>query len=174
MNRGSRLAAVAAALAIVTILAVQVAVAAPTSVTKAGTSYYTTEGADVGRFFTNVATMQVPPGRYHITASILVENFHYGPVAGDADDIVGPAIRKLYCQMNADGITVGAAEANLDAGGFESLVIDGVIDASRASAAVGVWIYLDCQTEDPNAVPPWVGANLVADTVAAVVDLRQQ
>jgi hypothetical protein len=173
MRKVGRLVAAAAGLAAIAIVAVQIVVAAPSSA-KPGTSYYTTEGADVGRFFTNVATMQVPPGRFHITASILVENFHYGPDAGDEDDIVGPAIRRLYCQMNADGITVGGAEANIDAGGFESMVIDGVVDASRASAAVGVWIYLDCQTEDLNAIPPWVGANLVADTVSAIVDLRQQ
>jgi hypothetical protein len=173
MGKVGRFMTVAAGLAAITIVAVQIAVAAPASA-KAGTSYYTTEGAEVGRFFTSVAEMQVPPGRYHITATMLVENFHYGPEPGDEDDIVGPAIRRLYCQVNAHGITVGGAEANLSAGGFASLTIDGVVDGSRADAANGVWIYLDCQTEDANAVPPWVGANLVADAVSAIVDLRQQ
>ena len=173
MGRVRRFVSAAAVVAVIALIAVQVAAAAPAAA-KAGTSYFTTEGADVGSDWTTVAFMKVPPGRYHITASLLIENFHYGPDPGSADDISGPAINRIDCSMNAWGETTGYALTSLSAGGYASVSLDGVVNASSATTASGVEIQVSCKTNDASAVAPTIGATVVADGVTAIVDLRLQ
>ncbi|HUQ43794.1 MAG TPA: hypothetical protein VM451_05190 [Candidatus Limnocylindria bacterium] len=173
MGKVRRLVSAAAVVAAIALIAVQVAAAAPAAA-KAGTSYFTTKNADVASSWTNVATMKVPPGKYHITASLLIENFHYGADPGSADDISGTAINRIDCSLTAYGETTGYALTSLSAGGFASVSLDGVVDASRATAASGVEIYVNCRTNDASAVSPSIGATVVADAVTAIVDLRAQ
>jgi hypothetical protein len=156
-----RLGAAAAAVAGVALVAAQVASAAPAA--KVGTSYWTGGSERVTANGLIIKSMNVPPGKYHITATVLIEN-------NVPQEAPGGYLSRVMCDVFAYGNSFTAL-TSVDAGGFASLAIEGVVDASRSTT--NVFIDVECRTSDPAATPlPYADATIVADVMSGIVDLR--
>lgn len=149
-------------------LGTQVVSAAPAA--KTGTSYYTNGGVRVPSLGIIAAQMTIPPGKYHVTATVEIEN--RGPGGLPEDIWTGAAVNKFWCSMTAYGNTIGYAVTSLMEGGFASLTLDGVIDASNAPTASGTFIDVECRAEGDVDPLPYAGTQIVADSMTGIVDLR--
>jgi hypothetical protein len=150
------MAVLVGALAAVAVIAVQMVSAAPTP--KSGTSYAAT---GTGTPYVNpvtIASVTVPAGRYHVTGTVSV---HSGAIPSAAAD---PQFTHLACDLKSGTATLGTAESSMELGGYSSLALDGVIDASSAGAA-GVAIYVSCRDDLPSSA----SATVVADSVVSIV-----
>jgi hypothetical protein len=165
MVKVRRLTTGAAALAVVVavvLLAAQVASAAPAA--KVGTSYWKNGSADVTALWSGpIVTMEVPAGKYHLTSSVTIDNNVPGQGAG-------AYVNRLDCSLTAYGVTVDYKQTSVPGGGYASLTLDGVVDGSRSTT--GVTVYVDCRGYDTTAPLPLAEVNLVGDAMAAIVDLR--
>ena len=156
-----RLGTAAAVVAAVALVGAQVASAAPAA--KVGTSYWTGNGADVTANGLIITSMRVPAGKYHVSATVVLEN-------NDPSTGPGAYISRVSCQLFAYGVE-SFAETSLGAGGFATVALQVAVDATRANP--DAFMDVECWTDDPTASPlPHAAATIVADAMAGIVDLR--
>lgn len=160
MRNARRLVTATGGIAAIVLIAAQVTTAAPA--VKVGTSYYTNGGREVPNLGVVVASMTIPAGKYHVTATVLLDN--NVPGAG-----AGAYVNEVYCSLFGAGITIQATNQSLGAGEFENLTLDGVTDGSRLQ---DVYIELACSALGAVSPLPHISANITADTIASMVDLR--
>jgi hypothetical protein len=156
-----RLGTGAAAVAALALLATQLVSAAPAA--KVGTSYWTTGSERVTANGLIIKSMNVPAAKYHVTATVLLEN----NIPGEAP---GGYVNRIYCTLFAYGSDLSFAETSLEGGGYATVALDGVIDASRATP--DAFIDVECRTFDATSPMPSAGVTIVADVMSGIVDLR--
>jgi hypothetical protein len=153
--------AAVAAVAALALVAAQVVSAAPAA--KVGTSYWTIGSQQVTANPLVIKSMNVPAGKYHVTATVYFEN-------NIPQQAAGTYIQRMSCDLFAYGQSFTSL-TSVDAGGFASMSMEASIDATRSTT--DVYIDVSCRTDDPTATPlPYANATIVADVMAGVVDLR--
>ena len=139
---------------VVSLLAVQAAIAAPPNKSVAGTAYAKAGFASIdSSVYTTVVTMNVPAGKYHVTARMTVTNQLGVPVNGVACNAYGPAT----------AIDTGDG-SNIQSNGWPvSFPIDGVVALTAAGS-----IHVECISSSADPHP--VSGNLVAVSVADIIN----
>ena len=160
MVTARRLVAALGGVAAIVLIAAQVTTAAPAA--KVGTSYFTNGAVYVPTTAVVIASMTIPSGKYHVTATVLLDNNVPGSGAGGY-------VNGVYCSLFGAGITIQATKQSLGAGEFENLTLDGVTDGSRLQ---DVYIELACSAPGAVSPLPLIGGNVTADTIATMIDLR--
>jgi hypothetical protein len=138
-----RLSLGAALTGIAVLLAAQVTSAAPAA--KIGMIYSAGGSAtlQVSPTYARLAEMNVmPPGKYRVTALIRFEN------NTPNKDNAGPEVLDVYCSLFAYGNN-DAAKVTLPAGGWTSLTLELLVDATRAVSSV----YTDVECVLPLGTP---------------------
>ena len=142
---------------VASIVAVQAVLAAPPNKSVAGTAYVKSGFATIDNTnHTTVITMDVPAGKYHVTARMNAINQLGSPVNGVACNAIGaPA---------ANGNIDTGDASNIQSNGWPvSFPIDGVVALTGAGT-----IHVECISDSTVAHP--VNGNLVAVTVADIIN----
>lgn len=151
-----------ALVAITALLMAQVVTAAPAS--KVGTAYWSTGGTEIGNLGAVVDTMDVPPGKYHVIATIGLDN-------RVPQQQTGAYVNEVYCALFAAGVNT-ALQATLGAGEFESMTLEIVVDATRATPTA--FIDVECKAVGAVTPLPYASVTIVANSISGIVDLRTQ
>jgi hypothetical protein len=119
--------------------------------------------AQLSGFGTVIADMTVAAARYHVTATVLVHDG--GPVA--SPELSGGRITTIQCDLKSGSTVLTSARTSIDLGGYASVALDDVLDASAAGAP-GVDISVSCSGSGPDSIG---SATIVADSMVSIVIL---
>ena len=140
------------------LIAAQLVSAAPAA--KVGTAYVHDGGAEVPPLGSITSQMWVPPGKYHVTATIGLDN----NIPGQGP---GAFVNKVTCYLFMDGTNTGFYQS-LPAGGYATMALELVVDARTSPLS---FIDVECRAEGAVAPLPYAGVRIVAELIAGFVQI---
>jgi len=131
------------------------AAAASAAPPKLGTVYTKANGSPTSPdLYTVIVEMDVPSGRYAISASGGVQNFYQN-------------VDSVSCNLFVGESYVGVSNATVPSGAQGALAFDGTAVVTSDNPT----IKIQCISSNSNAIGPWTSARLVAQLVPAIVEV---